>query len=66
MSRTATAPLDAIPAEDVAAALGLTRQTVLRMARRGELPRVQIGSRVVFRRSSIEAHLKRKESPALV
>lgn len=59
-------PLDAMSVEQVADSLGVTRATVVRMARRGELPRVKLNSRVVvFRRSSIEAFLKKREEAAV-
>jgi excisionase family DNA binding protein len=66
MTHPSKTPLDAMSAADVAEALGLARETVVEMARRGELPRVKLNRRViVFRRSSIEALLKRREAPAL-
>lgn len=59
-------PLDAMSVEQVAEALGLSRETVVRMARRGELPRVKLNSRVVvFRRSSIEDFLRKREEAAV-
>lgn len=59
-------PLDAMSVEQVADALGLSRKTVVSMARRGELPRVKLNSRVVvFRRSSIETFLRKREEVAV-
>lgn len=57
---------DAVSAADVAAVLGVTRDTVLRMARKGELPCVRLNRKaIVFRRSSLERFLTKHEQPAV-
>jgi excisionase family DNA binding protein len=44
---------------EVVAVSGLGRTTIYELIKRGELPRVKIGSRTVIRRSDLEALLER-------
>ena len=58
--------LDIMSADEVSKMLGFSRDTILRMARKGELPRIRLNSRVVvFRRSSIETFLRKREEVAV-
>jgi excisionase family DNA binding protein len=46
-------------ADEVAEILRLRRSTVMDLARRGDLPRIKIGRRVLFVRADVLAHVER-------
>lgn len=52
--------LQLMTVEEVANYLKLNKQTVMRMAARGELPAAKVGRHWRFRRPDIEAYIERK------
>jgi excisionase family DNA binding protein len=55
---------DLLTADELSALLRIPRRTVLDLARRGRLPAIRIGRRVVFLRPKIEALLRGEEAPS--
>ena len=51
-----------ISARDLAALLGLDRKTVYEGARRGEIPSIRVGRRILFPRAAIETWLSAQGS----
>jgi putative molybdopterin biosynthesis protein len=49
---------------EVAALLGISRPTVYRLARRGDLASYRVGERLRFKPAEIEDYLERNREPA--
>lgn len=56
-------PLSLVRADAVAARLNMPRQSVWRMARRGELPVIRIGREMRFDLLDVEDFIARRKSP---
>jgi excisionase family DNA binding protein len=57
------AALALLSVNEVAALLGISRPTVYRLARRGDLASYRVGERLRFRPTEIEAYLERNREP---